>query len=310
MIAVIDLGSNSLRMGVYTRQNGTVVMIHQERYPVRLSEGLAQDNLLKETAMERTICAFHALKESITQFPGCIVKCVATAALRRAKNAKAFGDRVLAETGIQIEIIDGEKEAEYGLYAASLSAKTDSFYMLDTGGGSFEVVLCEKGTLKGHTSLPYGAVVLTETFHPDQKGTDEIYAFVLQKMQEIPFVQENGYPIVLLGGSNRMIGNMYTLTHGIPWGDGVCIPCDAAKEVMQDIMKTPLNKRMELVGMEKNRVDIITAGLMPLASLVACTKTEKLILSTNSIREGIANEYFNQKRDVKKVRTVKGLEDK
>lgn len=292
MVAVIDLGSNSLRMGVYTKRNDSVVMIHQERYPVRLSEGLSTDNLLKENAMERTISAFHILKENIEKFPDCTVKCVATAALRRAENADVFINRVLNETGIQIEIIDGDKEAEYGLYAASLSAKTDSFYMLDTGGGSFEVVLCEKGNLKGHISLPYGAVVLTETFQPDQKGIDEIYPFVLSKMQEIPFVQKNGYPIVLLGGSNRMIGNMYTLTHGIPWGDGVCIPSGKAQDVMQRIIDTPIEKRMELVGMEKNRVDIITAGLMPLAILLQCTNAEILILSTNSIREGIAAELL------------------
>lgn len=292
-LAVIDLGSNSLRMGVYQKTPDGIQMVHQERYPTRLSEGLSEDNLLKDIAMERTVSAFHALKESIGTFSDCTVKCVATEALRRAENADVFCNRVQKETGIRIEIIDGDSEARYGLYAASLSAKTDSFYMLDTGGGSFEVVLCEKGALKGHTSLPYGAVVLTETFQPDQKGIDEIYPFVLSKMQEIPFVQKNGYPIVLLGGSNRMIGNMYTLTHGIPWGDGVCVPCNAAKDIMRRITKTPLEKRLELVGMEKNRVDIITAGLMPLATLLQCTNAEKLILSTNSIREGIANEYFN-----------------
>ena len=292
MVAVIDLGSNSLRMGVYTKRNDSVVMIHQERYPVRLSEGLSTDNLLKENAMERTVSAFHSLKENIEKFPDCTVKCVATAALRRAENADVFINRVLNETGIQIEIIDGDKEAEYGLYAASLSAKTDSFYMLDTGGGSFEVVLCEKGNLKGHISLPYGAVVLTETFNPDQKGIEDVYRFVTEQMKSIPFVTENGYPIVLLGGSNRMIGNMYTLAYGIPWGDGVCIPSDKAQDVMQRIIDTPIEKRMELVGMEKNRVDIITAGLMPLKTLSECTKTEKLILSVNSIREGIAAEIL------------------
>ncbi|MBR4030256.1 MAG: exopolyphosphatase, partial [Clostridia bacterium] len=151
--AVIDLGSNSARLGIYEAENGQIVPISAFRYTSRLSEGLSKDNLLTKPAIERTLFAFKQFKAEIDKFEEIKVRCVATEALRRAENSETFIELVRKETGISIEILSGEKEAKYGLFGAKMSAKCDNFYMLDTGGGSFEVALCENGKLKYNTSL-------------------------------------------------------------------------------------------------------------------------------------------------------------
>ncbi len=293
--AVIDLGSNSVRMGIYEKKNDSVQTIEEMRFPVRLSEGLSTDNKLKPPAMARTLAALLEMRKAIDRYPKIAVKCVATEAMRRAENAELFRKTVLETTDINIEIIGGEQETRFGLWAARQSAGCDDFYMLDTGGGSFELALCENGELKSHICLPYGAVVLTDTFHPDENGTANISAFMNKTLAEYPWIQKNNYPIVLLGGSNRMIGKLYKSVTTDKELDGVRIPVPEVKKIMQTVISMPQQERINLVGMEKNRIDIITAGLAPLTALIEKTDSHTLIISTKSIRDGIANELLSNK---------------
>lgn len=292
--AVIDLGSNSVRMGIYEKKNDSVQTIEEMRFPVRLSEGLSTDNKLKSPAMARTLSALLEMRKAIDRYPKITVKCVATEAMRRAENADLFRKTVLETTDINIEIIGGEQETRFGLWAAKQSAGCDDFYMLDTGGGSFELALCEKGELKAHICLPYGAVVLTDAFHPDENGTAEISAFMSKTLAKYSWIKKNNYPIVLLGGSNRMIGKLYKSVTTDKELDGIRIPVPEVKKIMRTVIDMPQKERISLVGMEKNRIDIITAGLAPLTALIEKTDSHTLIISTKSIRDGIANELLSK----------------
>lgn len=290
--AIIDLGSNSNRMGIYQKTEIGIRILEEHRFSVRLSEGLAKENLLQENAMQRTLASFLEFKKVISNYPDATVKCVATEAMRRAKNAAMFQNMVLKETGIQIEIIGGEAETRYGAWAARQSAGTDTFYMLDTGGGSFELALCENGELKAHICLPYGAVVLTETFEPDKNGTEPLSKFMNQTLSSYTWVAQNGYPIVLLGGSNRVIGKLHRGTDSDQRLDGMQISVSEVLKIIQTVIETPPKLRENLVGMEKNRIDIITAGLAPLRALIEKVQSEALIICTKSIRDGIAAELL------------------
>ena len=294
-VIVVDLGSNSMRMGIYTSENGKIVLVDAVRYYVRLSEGLISDNKLKQPAMERTLSAFIKMKEHISKlYPDAEIICVATEAMRRAENSDIFKKEVFDKTGIDIKILSGSQETNYGLYGAKLSAKTDNFYMLDTGGGSFEMALCENGVLKNHICLPYGAVVLTEEFEPDRNGPEKMFKFLNDVFdKEIPWIENNGFPIVLLGGSNRLLGKLYVKSDSDTRQDGLSIPIAAVKEIISKIVSLTPNERKELDGMEKERADIIHAGLAPLRCLIERASSKRLIISTNSVREGIAAEYFN-----------------
>lgn len=293
--AVIDLGSNSARLGIYKAENGQIVPISAFRYTSRLSEGLAKDNLLTQPAMERTLIAFKEFKAEIDKHEKIIVKCVATEALRRAENSDFFIDLVKQETGISIEILSGEQEAMYGLFGAKMSAKSDNFYMLDTGGGSFELALCENGILKHHTSLPYGAVVMTEKYNPDKLGNKKLYSFIKDVFDEIPWAEKNNIPVVLLGGSNRVLGKIYGMDENEPNQEGLTIKTEKLKNIMDNIISLSPDEREKIGGMEKGRVDIINAGLAPLYTLLEKSCAPYVIISTNSIREGIAYEILNKK---------------
>ena len=294
-VAVIDIGSNSVRMGVYSKVKDKITLIDAVRHSSRLSEGLSEDSLLKDIPINRTLSALKSIKEHLDlKFPDTEIICVATEALRRAKNKDAFIESAKNLTGIHIKILDGEKEAVFGVFGASLSAQCDNFYMLDTGGGSFELVLYENNHIQNRISLPYGAVVLTETFNPDQNGTGKLNAFMKDVFDSLPWVLKKGYPVVILGGSNRVLGKLYKKCDTDFNQDGMKISIEDVKSIIRKVTSLPKCEREILAGMEKNRADIITAGLTPLSFLIEKADPPHLIISTNSIREGIANEYFNK----------------
>lgn len=290
--AVIDLGSNSARMGIYKAENGQIIPISAFRYTSRLSEGLAKENILTEPAMERTLDAFKQFKAEIDKYEGIKVRCVATEAMRRAENSDVFINRVKKETDLEIEILNGEQETSYGLFGAKLSAKCDDFYMLDTGGGSFELALCEKGKLKAHTCLPYGAVVMTETFKPDQNGNEKLNLFMKDVFDKIEWVKKGNLPVVLLGGSNRVLGKIYGESIKVKSQDGLKINTPDLRKIIENIIKLSPKEREQIGGMEKGRTDIINAGLAPLSALLIKSDAPYTIISTNSIREGIAYEIL------------------
>ncbi len=290
--AVIDLGSNSARMGIYKAENGNISPISAFRYTTRLSEGLAQNNILTEPAMQRTLDAFKKFKTEIDKYAEIKVRCVATEAMRRAENSDVFVKRVKEETGLEIEILDGEQETSYGLFGAKLSSKCDDFYMLDTGGGSFELALCENGKLKAHTCLPYGAVVMTETFNPDKNGNEKLNSFMKGVFEEILWVKKGNLPVVLLGGSNRVLGKVYGENFKIKSQDGLKISTPDLRNIIETIIKLTPKEREQIEGMEKGRVDIINAGLAPITALLNKSDAPYIVISTNSIRDGIAYEML------------------
>ena len=102
--AVIDLGSNSLRMGIYEKREGRLALVKQYRFSTRLAEGLSQDNCLQPLPMKRTVEAFCKLKEILVENKIVLFRAVATESLRRACNSEAFLIQVRQESGIVIEV--------------------------------------------------------------------------------------------------------------------------------------------------------------------------------------------------------------
>lgn len=291
--AVIDLGSNSARMGIYSDENGFCEH-YRSRFNCRLAEGLSKDNLLKDIPMERTVSALKSFKNYIDKENIKTVIAVATECLRRAENRDYFINLVKNETGIDIKIIDGNDEAVFGMYGVGLSCPVDSFYILDTGGGSVELSLVENSVLKDFVSLPYGCVVLTEDFDPDNKGTDELLKFLKENFSSLSFVKNSSLPVVALGGSVKVIADAVAEKNNI---DGLKINRDTVFSLFEDIVNTPLAERTGKFNMEDGRKDIITAGLAPLISLIGITNSENIYVSTKSVRDGVALHYINSRKE-------------
>lgn len=289
-LAVIDLGSNSLRMGIYEKENGKIKELKRERHQVRLAEGLGADNMLKKEPMERTLKVFESYRQVLIEENVDNFKAIATESLRRAENASEFIKCVKLFTGIDIDVLDGENEAKYGAAAAKMSMDADSFYVIDIGGGSVEIAKVKEGVVVNYSSKPLGCVVMTEKFNPDEKGDGEIKAYMKQELDELEWINES-LPVCVLGGVVKELAVSILGNYDF---DGKKITADKVFDMYDKIYKTKVPERSEKFGIDPRRCDVMTAGLCPLTALLKKTGMGQVVFCARGVREGIAMELLDE----------------
>ncbi len=175
--AAIDIGSNTFRLLIAELASpGSPTPWHTICYThriIRLGEGLHHTGRLTETAMQRAMQAFsdYAALLARYQVSPDHVSATATAAMRDAENGMAFRNRVAAETGIDIHIIEGETEANMSLAGASavlMPQIRSDMLLFDIGGGSTEFIRAANGSCRDAISCKLGVVRLVEAhLHSD-----------------------------------------------------------------------------------------------------------------------------------------------
>ncbi len=167
--AVLDIGSNTIRLLIAEITSSHYKKIHYQHAVARLGEGLQQTGVLGEAGMMRAMLIFREFIAVCQSFSIEVtnIKAVATAAIREANNGTAFVEQVLEETGLNIQIIDGETEARLALDGAQSALDEgikDDMLLFDIGGGSTEFSRVHKGLLLDSFSEKLGVVRLTELY--------------------------------------------------------------------------------------------------------------------------------------------------
>ena len=301
--AVIDLGSNSVRMSVNkVESDGKWLAIEKLRETVRLSEGMEKDGFLKETAMQRVIEALKRFSGVAKQYRCVSIAAIATAAVRTAANKTLFLSRVKEATGIDLKVISGEEEAYYSYLALKETLGVTNGVIFDTGGGSTEITLVKNGQIVSSVSLPLGAVVLTERMaHSSQS---QLYRYVAAHIGAIEWIDECcSLPVYAIGGSTRTLAmlckkRMLTAQEL----DGLKLNYHQVAKMYQKIFNTPVNLRADMPGMDKARADIILAGLTPAKVLMDMTGSPEMFVCNSGVKEGV---FFRLKDEIIKAHEVK-----
>ena len=147
-VAVIDIGSNSVRLMLGRAENGRVVSLKKTLCSTRLAKDIDRTGRLTEDRMADTVDAIEAFVHQASAF-GVPIIIYATSAVRDASNRDDFCARVLARTGIGVHVLSGEEEGNYAFSAVTGGEGT----VFDIGGGSFQVVTKEQSL-----SYPCGCV--------------------------------------------------------------------------------------------------------------------------------------------------------
>lgn len=294
--AVIDLGSNSVRMSINClEENGSYKVLEKVRATVRLGEGMSRDNFLKEDAMIRVIDKIEDFCNLAREYKCMSIAAIATAALRKAANKKLFIDRVKERTGIEFEVISGEQEAYYSYLAVRETVGIKDGVIFDTGGGSTEITLVRNGEVIHSISLPLGAVVLTEQMH--NRSTMQLYKLVSSYIGGIEWLDEcESLPLYGIGGSARAMAMLYKKKMLKPDElDGIKIPYSEVAKIYQTLFNTPLQKRKDLKGMDVSRADILLAGLTPVKVLMDMTGSRQVYVCASGVKEGV---FFRLKDEI------------
>ncbi|MCZ6635490.1 MAG: Ppx/GppA phosphatase family protein [bacterium] len=298
-IGVIDLGSNTARLIVMQAIPGYAYRIVDEiREVVRLQQGMTKKGLHKK-AVERAFSTLRLFKRFCDTTHVDTILTTATAAVRDAPNGPAFIERVSAEINLDLQIIDGEREAYLGVLGVLNEVPFEEGYVLDIGGGSAQTSEVRKSFFHKGQSFTLGALALTERF----VAHDPIKASEVKNIQkEIDHQLDTAFwakkihapTLVGLGGTIRNLARIACLRHDYPLNTlhGVRLTrADVEKTI--DLLRHNSNaKRKHIPGLNEDRADIILPGAMVVATVMDRLGVEDMAISTCGLREGVFLEQF------------------
>ena len=287
-IAVIDIGSNSVRMVIYEKTSRFAFhLLHEAKSKVRISENAYKnDGNLQKIPMQRT---FDALRDFLTitsSFKTKKILCVATSALRDAPNKKDFILKVKLELKLNIKIIDGPKEAYFGgIACANLLPEQENALTIDIGGGSTEFSTINKKEITNTISLNLGTVRLKELFC-DKNKIKEAIDYIDSALEVIK--SDKVSAIIGIGGTFRAISNAIILNKKYPLDKLHGFECSISEleEFISSVIEADESKLVEL-GIKTDRFDVIKPGVLILSRLLKKVSVKNLITSGVGVREGV-----------------------
>jgi exopolyphosphatase / guanosine-5'-triphosphate,3'-diphosphate pyrophosphatase len=294
--AAIDIGSNSVRLKISRLQAGRLKEIHEDREVTRLGEGVFRSGLLAPEAMTETVRVLRRFHRAMQECGADSVRVVATAALRDARNSRAFVEWVRSTTGWTIEIVSGLEEARLihlGIISASRLG-AHHVLLVDLGGGSCELTLSREGQLRDTVSLPLGAVRLTGEFlQHDPPRKSELQRLSKFVAREITRIQDRvksarvGAVIATSGTAAALVGIGSRLARGRKIRPATYVTREIMRRIAKQITRLSLEQRRKVPGIGPRRAEIISAGAVVYAELLERCHLPGFRYSALGLRDGI-----------------------
>ena len=289
--AIIDIGSNTIRMAVYQIEGRSFDLLLKRKHTVGLAGYLDRGRLVRE-GIEKTVKILRGFMDFIETFGIPHVHAFATAALRSARNSRAATEEITRRTGVQIRIISGEEEAAYDFIGATASIAHADGIMVDIGGGSTEIISYAVHEMQGRWSLPIGSLAMSKVhvagLLPTPEECERIRAAVEDILTDVPAVCAlRAAHMVGMGGVLSSASRMH----------GLLYPEELPRLLRVTHFPTmierfgtgrPLSERDTAVLLRSapDRLHNIIPGMVIAHTLAATFAAEDILYSDSGVREG------------------------
>ena len=301
--AVIDIGTNSIKLLVGEVTDGVVRPIDERSEQTRLGAGFYETHELQDGPISHTASAVARFVAQARDAGAVSLRAIATSAARDAKNADQLIDAVRSASGLRVEIISGDQEADWVFRGVTSDPALHGgrLLILDVGGGSTEFIVGEHGHHSFRRSFPLGSVRLLEKLRPadppslaDLAGCRKWLAeFVREQIAPDmqPWLSEAASaPLILVGtgGTTTILARMEKKLTGFNREeiDGTLLSRPQVLEYMVDLWSKPLAVRRTLPGLPSNRADVIIMGVAIYEAVMQQFQLPELYVSTRGLRFG------------------------
>ncbi len=309
-LAAIDLGTNSIRLIIAELDgNGSYRILDDEKEITRLGTGLATTGLMSADAIERSVDAIKRMRDIADGFGASAIRAVGTAVARDATNADELSDAMLRATGIELEIISPQREAQLAFRSVDAAFDIDdqSVAIVDIGGGSTEVVMSSRGLIEAVYPIPMGAVRLTELFGGPEECCGprfkEMRRYIRDEIKRIvkkpPFIPQL---MIGTGGTLTTLAAISAQQHQLAHDPTRSAPAARDHEMQRSdfrhlldrLRKIPLEERAQIPGLPADRADIIVAGITIAESLMKRLGVNEARVHDRGIRDGLLLEMAQE----------------
>ena len=262
-LAVIDVGSNSVRLEVASWMGGSLSALHRDRVVTRLG---AADGTLHPSAIMASVLAIASMLEEASRYDVQRVRIVATAAVREASNASDLIDAVREVTGEEVAVLSERAEAESVLQSVldGPGSNASSIVAIDIGGGSSEVIVARDGDIVHLASMPLGAVNLAARYEQSDVIDPSMHAFMRSEIESEMVDWIPSSDIVLDEGF--VTGGTFTTIARVLLGveasiEGAVLTIEQVAELSGNLASVDAAGRSEIKGISLQRAGIIVAGV-------------------------------------------------
>jgi exopolyphosphatase/guanosine-5'-triphosphate,3'-diphosphate pyrophosphatase len=285
--AVVDLGSNSVRMVVYEGLSRNPITIFNEKAVLRLGRGLQTTGRLNEEGMAQAFTVmqrYHAVARAMGAHP---FEVLATAAVRDATNGPDFVARLTASLpDVPIRVLSGEQEAEFSAMGVLCGIPAADGVLADIGGGSLELVRLVAGERGASRTLPIGVIRLTE-----RAGGDPVAAraIVESELATVPWLPEAaGRDLYVVGGAWRALARIHMgqVGYPLPLVHHYEIGREEARGLAGVVAGAGRRALERLPFISRRRIDDLPYAAVVLRRLLRATGVRRVVFSASGLREG------------------------
>lgn len=327
LYAALDLGTNSCRMLIARPDGDQFKVVDSFSKSVQLGSGLEQSGKLSRSSIYRTIQALRVCQQKLKRHKVKRMRLVATEACRRASNGAAFMKRVERETGLRLDIIEPQEEAQLAVVSCAplVSKKTEQLLVVDIGGGSTELVWIDltdvrprdraQAIMRMHVgfpdhlncdeasarvvdwiSVPLGVATLRDQFNDVE---DDAARFALmswffeENLAEFaPYKDEpprEGFQIVGTSGTVTTVAasHLGLKRYDRNKVDGLRMTSEEIDRVIRDYLTMGPEGRRRDPRIGLDRQALIMSGAAILQALLRCWPTDRLSVADRGLREGM-----------------------
>ncbi|HZY48696.1 MAG TPA: Ppx/GppA phosphatase family protein [Devosia sp.] len=313
MYAALDLGTNNCRLLIARPHEQSFRVLDGFTRIVRLGEGLSVTGRLSDAAMDRTIEALKQCRNKLREHEPARMRLIATEACRAAANGLEFIARIKVETGLELEIVDRQTEAELAVTGCAdlIEEASAGALMFDIGGGSSELAWLDfrggrprrqgrmAASIRSWQSLPVGVVSIAEKFGGVNVTTEVFEAMVQFVASHLREFRGRGklkqmiaeHPVHLIGTS----GTVTTLA-GLHLGleryerqkvDGLWMQKAEVDATMTALLAMPFERRVAHPCIGRDRADLVLPGCAIFEAIRREWPTERVRVADRGLREGI-----------------------
>ncbi len=284
-VAVVDVGSNSVRLVLYRVEDRAIWTVFNEKVLAGLGRGLAETGRLSPDGVEQAMGALRRFRAVLDGVGRHAVFTAATAAVREASDGAAFVARVARETGLQVRVLSGAEEAHYSALGVLAGQPGAEGVMGDLGGSSLELTRLVGGRPEPGVTLPLGPFALGA---PKPLSLERVRGFAAERLAGAAdrFRCETFFAV---GGAWRNLALIQMSLHGYPlrvvhqYEMSARDALEAARFVARQ-SRTSLDR---LPGVSKKRADTLPYAALVLEQIVERLGVKRIVLSAYGLREGL-----------------------
>jgi exopolyphosphatase/guanosine-5'-triphosphate,3'-diphosphate pyrophosphatase len=285
-LSAVDIGSNAVRFLFIEVINDKNTPIFKKlsllRLPIRLGEDVFVKGKISKEKQTHLVEAFGAYKHLLNVFEVEKFRICATSAMRDAINGKETADLVKKQTGLNIEIIDGNNEATliYDTHVAEIFGKDNTYLYVDVGGGSTELTLFVKGEMKLSHSFKIGTIRIKNDL-VSHRSWDEMEQWIKQNIK--PYKPKAAI------GTGGNINKIYKMLDGKNYAP---ISYSKIKNLKEQLEEYTYEERIRELGLKPDRADVIIPAAKIYLSVMKWSGVKEMLVPKVGLADGIIHELY------------------